>query len=207
VGALSEVSRAVSSSLDLLQVLNAVAGHAVNLSKSDGCGVFEFNQNRRALDVVASHNLSNEFLTSVQRTTVDLGKTTIGQAAESGQSIQVPDMAEAYDHPFREFALAAGFRSVLTVPMTGDHMIRGIVLMRRSPGQFDDRVVNLLTALASQSKVAIENARLFSEIEDKGRQIEAANRHKSEFLANMSHELRTPLNAIIGFPKFSWILR
>ena len=60
-------------------------------------------------------------------------------------------------------------------------------------------MVNLLTALASQSKVAIENARLFSEIEDKGRQIEAANRHKSEFLANMSHELRTPLNAIIGF--------
>ena len=78
-------------------------------------------------------------------------------------------------------------------------MVRGIVLLRRSPGQFDDRVVNLLTALASQSKVAIENARLFSEIEDKGRQIEAANRHKSEFLANMSHELRTPLNAIIGF--------
>ena len=78
-------------------------------------------------------------------------------------------------------------------------MTRGIVLLRRSPGQFDERVVNLLTALASQSKVAIENARLFSEIEDKGRQIEAANRHKSEFLANMSHELRTPLNAIIGF--------
>jgi signal transduction histidine kinase len=71
--------------------------------------------------------------------------------------------------------------------------------MRRSPGRFDDRAVNLLTALASQSKVAIENARLFSEIEDKGREIEAANRHKSEFLANMSHELRTPLNAIIGF--------
>ena len=171
----------------------------MNLSKSDGCGIFQFNQNRQALDVVASHNLSNEFLTSVQRTTIDLSKTTIGQAAESGQPIEVPDMAEAYDHPFWEFALAAGFRSVLTVPMTGDHMIRGIVLLRRSPGQFDDRVVNLLTALASQSQVAIENARLFSEIDDKGRQIEAANRHKSEFLANMSHELRTPLNAIIGF--------
>ena len=118
---------------------------------------------------------------------------------KAGSRSKSPDMAEAYDHPFREFALAAGFRSVLTVPMTGDHMTRGIVLLRRSPGQFDDRVVNLLTALASQSQVAIENARLFSEIEDKGRQIEAANRHKSEFLANMSHELRTPLNAIIGF--------
>jgi signal transduction histidine kinase len=83
--------------------------------------------------------------------------------------------------------------------MKSGGLTRGIVLLRRSPGRFDDRVVSLLTALASQSEIAIENARLFSEIEDKGRQIEAANRHKSEFLANMSHELRTPLNAIIGF--------
>jgi GAF domain-containing protein len=199
VRALSDVSRAVSSSLDLRQVLDAVAGYAVNLSKSDGCGVFEFNPTRQTFDVVASHNLSNAFLSAIHRTTIHLGKTTIGQAAESGQPIQVPDMTVAHDHPFRQFTLDAGFRSVLTVPMRGDRTVRGIVLLRRSPGQFDDRVVNLLTALASQSKVAIENARLFSEIEDKGRQIEAANRHKSEFLANMSHELRTPLNAIIGF--------
>ena len=199
VRALSDVSRAVSSSLDLRQVLDAVAGYAVNLSKSDGCGVFEFNPTRQAFDIVASHSLSRAFLSAIHGTTIDLGKTTIGQAAESGQPIQVPDMAHAYNHPYHKFVLSEGFHSVLTVPMKGDHMVRGIVLLRRSPGQFDDRVVNLLTALASQSKVAIENARLFSEIEDKGRQIEAANRHKSEFLANMSHELRTPLNAIIGF--------
>ena len=199
VRALSDVSRAVSSSLNLQEVLDTVARYAVNLSKSDGCGVFEFNQTRGSLDVVASHNLSSEFLASVQSTTVDLSKTTIGQAAESERPIEVPDMADAYSHPFREFTLEAGFRSVLTVPMKGDHVVRGIVLLRRSPGQFDERVTNLLTALASQSKIAIENARLFREIEDKGRQIEAANRHKSEFLANMSHELRTPLNAIIGF--------
>jgi signal transduction histidine kinase len=199
VGALSEVSRAVSSSLNLQQVLDTVAGYAVNLSRSDGCGVFEFNPNRQALDVVASHNLSNEFLASIQTKTIDLGKTTIGQAARSGQPLQVPDMADAHEHPFREFTLKAGFRSVLTVPMRGDGVTRGIVLLRQSPGLFDERVTNLLTALASQSQVAIENARLFSEIEEKGRQIEAANRHKSEFLANMSHELRTPLNAVIGF--------
>jgi two-component system, NtrC family, sensor kinase len=199
VGALSEVSRAVSSSLNLQEVLNTVAGHAVNLSKSDGCGIFEFNTGRGAFDVVASHNLSSKFLTSIQKTKIDLSKTTIGQAVETAQPIQVPDVVSAYDYPFREFTNEAGFRSMLTVPMKGDNMIRGIVLLRRSPGQFDERVVNLLTALASQSKVAIENARLFSEIDEKGRQIEAANRHKSEFLANMSHELRTPLNAIIGF--------
>ncbi|HEX9136148.1 MAG TPA: GAF domain-containing sensor histidine kinase, partial [Nitrospirota bacterium] len=199
VRALSDVSRAVSSSLNLQEVLDTVAGHAVNLSKSDGCGIFEFNSMHRAFDVVASYNLGSEFLSSIQKTVIDLGQTTIGQAAETGQPVQVPDMAEPHENPFREFVLKAGFCSVLTVPMTGDHTVRGIVLLRRSPGQFDERVTNLLIALASQSKIAIENARLFREIEDKGRQIEAANRHKSEFLANMSHELRTPLNAIIGF--------
>ena len=199
VGALSEVSRAVSSSLKLQQVLDSVAKYAVNLSRSDGCGVFEFNPNRQALDVVASHNLDDEFLASIQQTTVDLDKITIGQAARSGQPLQVPDMTDAHTHPFREFTLKSGFRSVLSVPMRSDGVTRGIVLLRRSPGLFEERVTNLLTALASQSKVAIENARLFSEVEEKSRQIEAANRHKSEFLANMSHELRTPLNAIIGF--------
>ncbi len=198
VRGLSDVSRAVSSSLDLREVLNAVAGHAVNLSKADGCGIFEFNQQRQALDVVACHNLTNEFLTSVHNSKVDIDTTTTGQAARSGQPIQVTEIAEAYDHPYREFVLRAGFHSVLTVPM-GSGERRGMVLLRRAPGQFDERVVNLLTALASQSKVAIENARLFSEIDEKSRQIEAANRHKSEFLANMSHELRTPLNAVIGF--------
>ena len=81
VAALSEVSRAVSASLNLHEVLNAVAGHAVNLSKSDGCGIFEFNETRRVLDVVASNNLSNEFLSAVRSTIIDLGTTTIGQAA------------------------------------------------------------------------------------------------------------------------------
>jgi GAF domain-containing protein/two-component sensor histidine kinase len=199
VGALSEVSRGVSSSLRLQDVLDTVARHAVNLSKSDGCGVFEFNHVRKGLDVVASYNLSSEFLWSIHTTTIDLGKTTIGQAAEFRQPLQIPDIADAHDYPFRKLSLEAGFRSLLTVPMRGDKVTRGIILLRQSPGQFDERVVNLLTTLASQSKVAIENARLFSEIEDKSREIEAANRHKSEFLANMSHELRTPLNAIIGF--------
>src|SRR5688500_16199970 len=70
---------------------------------------------------------------------------------------------------------------------------------RGQSGGLDSEVANLLQTFGTQSALAIQNARLFREIEDKGRQIEAANRHKSEFLANMSHELRTPLNAIIGF--------
>jgi signal transduction histidine kinase len=93
-----------------------------------------------------------------------------------------------------------GYRSLLAVPLLReDRIMGGLTIFRRTPGSFAPEVVNLLQTFATQSVLAIQNARLFREIEDKSRQIEAANRHKSEFLANMSHELRTPLNAIIGF--------
>ena len=74
-----------------------------------------------------------------------------------------------------------------------------LTVWRKEVGNFSPEIVNLLQTFATQSALAIQNARLFREIEDKGREIETANRHKSEFLANMSHELRTPLTAIIGF--------
>jgi signal transduction histidine kinase len=121
------------------------------------------------------------------------------RASASGEALQVPDVLVVQDVHAREALLEEGFRSLLAVPMGDDPMVRGILLYRRAPGRFDDRVVNLLTALASQSKVAIDNARLFRESEDKSRQLEVASRHKSEFLANMSHELRTPLGAVIGY--------
>ena len=93
-----------------------------------------------------------------------------------------------------------GFRASLAVPLLReDHIIGGLVVRRKSTGEFRPEVIELLKTFATQSVLAIQNARLFREIEEKSQQIEAANRHKSEFLANMSHELRTPLNAIIGF--------
>ena len=88
----------------------------------------------------------------------------------------------------------------LAVPLLReDQIMGGLVVWRKSTGEFRPEVIELLKTFATQSVLAIQNARLFREIEEKSRQIEAANRHKSEFLANMSHELRTPLNAIIGF--------
>src|SRR5262249_7606906 len=93
-----------------------------------------------------------------------------------------------------------GFRSVLSVPMLRENnAIGSINVLRTTPRPFTDKQVELLTTFASQAVIAIENVRLFNEIQDKSRQLEVANKHKSEFLANMSHELRTPLNAIIGF--------
>ena len=92
------------------------------------------------------------------------------------------------------------FRALIAVPLLRkDRHIGGLVIRRKSAGEFTESVVNLLQTFAEQSVIAIHNARLFHEIEDKGRELQAANKHKSEFLANMSHELRTPLNAILGY--------
>jgi two-component system NtrC family sensor kinase len=198
-GALSEVIRAVSSSLDLREVLDTVARRGIALSGADGCGIFELGPGRKVFDVVVSQGLSREFVSAVQNLSVGIDHGTISQATAAGQPVQIPDIEEAHDYPFRALFLQEGLRSVLTVPMGGGDVVRGIVVVRRRPGEFDERIVSLMTALANQSKVAIANAHLFREIEEKSRLLEVADRHKSEFLASMSHELRTPLNAIIGF--------
>ena len=100
----------------------------------------------------------------------------------------------------RDASLAAGFHSALIVPLVGaERTLGAIVLMRREAGEFPPETVRLLQTLASQSVLAIQNARLFREIADKSEQLALASQHKSQFLANMSHELRTPLNAILGY--------
>ena len=116
--------------------------------------------------------------------------------------MQIPDITleGAYESLVRQPLIDAGHRALLGVPLLSEDEVIGVLAVtRKTPGLFEPETVRLLSTFATQSALAIQNARLFLEIEDKGRQLEAASRHKSEFLANMSHELRTPLNAIIGF--------
>ena len=201
--ALGEVGQAVSSTLDLQTVLSTIVRHAVQLSRTDGGVIYEYDETAEEFHLRASHLMEGEVVEALQATPVRPGQGATGRAATMRTPVQVPDILNEQEFTgtrVRPIFARLGYRSVLAVPLLREGRIMGaLTVWRKQAGSFSPEVVNLLQTFATQSALAIQNARLFREIEDKSRQIEAANRHKSEFLANMSHELRTPLNAIIGF--------
>ena len=200
--ALGEVSRAVSSSLDLGTVLTTIVSRADELSGTDGGAIYEFDEASGRMYLRATHKFDDAFVDALRGHPLSPGEGAVGLAGKAREPVQISDIAasEAYGGPLREILSRAGFRGVLAAPLLAeDRILGGLVLARKSIGTFTVETVDLLRTFAAQSALAIQNARLFRESEDKSHQLEAANRHKSEFLANMSHELRTPLNAIIGF--------
>jgi signal transduction histidine kinase len=200
--ALGEVGRAVSSTLDLETVLTTIVSRADQLSGTDGGAIYEYDEAAERLRLRATQKLDGELVEALRGMPLRMGEGAVGRAAASREPVQIPDILEegAYPGRLRELINQIGIRALLAVPLLWeDRILGGLVLNRKSPGAFPPEAVELLRTFATQSALAIQNARLFHEIEEKGRQLEAASRHKSEFLANMSHELRTPLNAIIGF--------
>ena len=132
---------------------------------------------------------------------VDRG-SAVGACVLDGQMLHLPDLEQAVEqYPrIRQLGLMLGYHSGIYAPLLREgRAIGAISVVRREAGAFTEKEVALLKTFADQAVIAIENVRLFNEIQEKSLQLEIANRHKSEFLANMSHELRTPLNAIIGF--------
>jgi two-component system, NtrC family, sensor kinase len=200
--ALGEVGQAVSSTLDLETVLTRIVSHAVQLSGTDGGAIYEYDEQSEEFLLRATDHMEEELINALRASPPRLGDGVIGRAAASREPVQIPNILEerTYSPRMRQLLERFGFRASLAVPLLReDRIIGGLVVRRKTIGEFSPEVIELMKTFATQSVLAIQNARLFREIEDKSRQIEAANRHKSEFLANMSHELRTPLNAIIGF--------
>jgi signal transduction histidine kinase len=155
--------------------------------------VFEFNPARLAFEVVASHNLRPEFLDEMHRTPVDPGAGIIRRAVETGLPVQMPDLEASPDVMISDISLREGFRALLAVPVGRERVTHGMVVFRRAPGAFDERAVSLLSALANQSKVAIENARLFREVESQRVQLEHLSRNLEQ-LYRLSTAVQEPLS-------------
>jgi signal transduction histidine kinase len=143
--------------------------------------------------------MDDALLAAIKAQHIRMGETVVSRAVSQRKPVQIYDLQQDSSYPVLDVILQAGFRGHLTVPLMGpDRTLGALVVRRKAPGEFPKGTIDLLQTFAAQSVLAMQNARLFQEIEEKGRELAEASQHKSQFLANMSHELRTPLNAIIG---------
>jgi signal transduction histidine kinase/putative methionine-R-sulfoxide reductase with GAF domain len=197
---LSEVGQAVSSTLDLRSVLSAILTASLGVTWANAGAIFSYSRADRSFRLVEAVGWGEALTRSVRDLRIGESETALSEAMARRMPIQLAELAQRASYPLRDAALAAGFHSVLIVPLVGAERIFGaITLMRQEPGEFPAETVRLMQTLASQSVLAIQNARLFREIAEKSEELALASQHKSQFLANMSHELRTPLNAILGY--------
>ena len=198
--ALGEVSQAVNSTLDLETVLSTIVAKAVQLSGTEAGAIYVFDDLQREFHLRATYGMDQELIEALshQHIGFDAPNFCTGRCAWRAGSVRRSARGGPFgggrNHPARGLPGA----------INGAAGPRGsnvgmLVVRRKTPGEFPQNTIDLMKTFAAQSVLAIQNARLFHEIEDKGHQLEVASRHKSQFLANMSHELRTPLNAILGY--------
>jgi signal transduction histidine kinase/CheY-like chemotaxis protein len=197
--ALGEVIQAVNSTLDLETVLSTIVAKAVQLSGTDAGTIYVLDDARREFHLRASCGMDQDLIDALTIRHIGLDDPNVARDIAQRDPTQVADLRKEPPTALNEITLRAGYCARLTAPLfRGEDIVGLLVVRRKMPGAFAQNTVELIKTFAAQSVLAIQNARLFSEIEEKSRQLESASQHKSQFLANMSHELRTPLNAIIG---------
>jgi GAF domain-containing protein len=198
--ALGAVGQAVSSTLDLQAVLDAIARHAAELAGADASAIYAFDDASRTFELQSAHRLSDALIDRIRRAPIRLGEGAVGLASERQEPVQFSHIEATGDATLRDLLVRSGHRALLSVPMVREEsIVGGITVMRAATGEFPARTIELLENFATQSALAIQNARLFKDIEETSRALALASQHKSQFVANMSHELRTPLAAMLGY--------
>jgi signal transduction histidine kinase len=198
--ATADVLKVISrSAFDLRTVLETLLRSAARLCEADH-GTITQRRGERFYRSVA-YGFPAEFLDYVKDRPVEPGRNTgTGRALLEGKVIHIPDVQADPDYTWKEAQELGGFRTILGVPMLREGIAVGVMALTRADVRpFTEKQIELVSTFADQAAIAIENVRLFDEIQEKSRQLAEASQHKSQFLANMSHELRTPLNAILGY--------
>jgi class 3 adenylate cyclase/HAMP domain-containing protein len=188
---LEEVGRAVASSLDLNAVLPTVAARALEITHADAVLIYSYDAAKHQFNLAEAIGIDRA--AEGAHLAIDEASSVLGKAAGSGEPVAIPDLSSAADHLLRDVAVAAGFHSVLVVPLVDQQGVLGsLVVLRASAGEFSPNLIGLMRTFAHQAVLAMRNARLFTEVDHKGRELASAHstvQQQAAKLQEQTHQL------------------